>query len=113
MPNHISTLYNVGPKKTCSYMAEGIRTIDDLPPGKKLSETAQRQLRALEEDRLIVEPTLPEALEPLSGRVGHLDFETVARAIPVWPGIRPWGAATAQFSYHEEGEDDGSFSHEE
>ena len=93
-------------------MAEGIHTIDDLPPGKKLSATAQRQLSALEDDRLIIEPTLAAALEPLSGRVGHLDFETVARAIPVWPGIRPWGAATAQFSYHEEGEG-GSCRHEE
>ena len=44
--------------------------------------------------------------------LGHLDFETVMRAIPVWPGIRPWGPATAQFSYHEE-QSDGSFSHAE
>ena len=31
-----------------------------------------------------------------------LDFETVARAVPVWDGLAPWGLATAQFSFHEE-----------
>ncbi len=110
VPNHISTLYNVGPKKTISYMQQGVHTIDDLPPNTKLPAAAQRQLRALAEDRMIVEPTLGKALEDFSGRVGYLDFETVMRAIPVWPGIRPWGPATAQFSYHEE-QNDGTFSH--
>jgi predicted RecB family nuclease len=112
VPNHISTLYNVGPKKTCAYMEQGIHTIHDLAPGTKLPTAAQRQLRALAEDHLIVEGTLPKALEPLRGNVSHLDFETVMRAIPVWPGIAPWGAATAQFSYHEE-QSDGSFNHDE
>ena len=59
-----------------------------------------------------MEPGLGAELAKLTGRVGHLDFETVMRAIPVWPGIRPWGAATAQVSYHEE-RDDGGYSHAE
>ena len=113
VPNHISTLYNVGPKKTCGYMAKGVHTIEDLPPQTKLPPAAQRQLKALEGGQLIVEQTLSAGLAQLSGRVGHLDFETVMRAIPVWPGIAPWGPATAQFSYHEEGEDDGSYTHAE
>lgn len=110
VPNHISTLYNVGPKKTCNFMQQGVHTIEDLPSGTKLPPAAQRQLKSLDGDRLIVEQTLRKSLEPFSGRVGHLDFETVMRAVPVWPGIRPWGPATAQFSYHEE-TGDGSFSH--
>jgi hypothetical protein len=93
-------------------MGQGVHTIDDLPPGTKLPVAAQRQLKALEGDPLIVEQTLSAGLEQLSGRVGHLDFEAVMRAIPVWPGIAPWGPATAQFSYHEE-RDDGSYSHTE
>ena len=111
VPNHISTLYNVGPKKTCNYMQQGIETIEDLPPKAKLPSAAQRQLRSLAEDRLVVEESLQEALEPFSGVVGHLDFETVARAIPVWSGIGPWGPATVQYSYHEEA--DGDFRHED
>ena len=108
--NHISTLYNVGPKRTCAYLAKGIETIDDLPANTKLPPAARRQLRSLEADEHIVEAGLGEALEQFSGTVGHLDFETVMRAIPVWPGIRPWGPATAQFSYHEE-RADGSHTH--
>lgn len=107
--NHISTLYNVGPKKTCAYMQQGVNTIEDLPADSKLPPAARRQLRSLE-NGLIVEPTLGEALKPFSGVVGHLDFETVMRAIPVWPGLAPWGPATAQFSYHEE-QSDGTFTH--
>jgi predicted RecB family nuclease len=42
--------------------------------------------------------------------LGFLDFETVARAVPVWSGLAPWGPAVAQFSYHEE-QPDGSCTH--
>lgn len=44
----------------------------------------------------------PTHLEPFHGPLGYLDFETVVRAVPVWEGLAPWGAANAQFSYHEE-----------
>jgi hypothetical protein len=44
--------------------------------------------------------------------VGFLDFETVARAIPVWHGVAPWGAVPVQFSYHEAC-GDGSYGHSE
>jgi hypothetical protein len=112
VPNHIGTLYNVGAKKMWKYMQEGVHTIDDLPADAKLPAAAQRQVRSLERGALIVEPSLAEALQPFSGRLGFLDFETVQRAIPVWPGLGPWGQATAQFSYHEE-EPDGNYPHKE
>ncbi len=101
-PDRIMTLYSVGPKKAVAYIEQGINRIGDLPVGAKLSETARRQLRSLKEDRLIVEPTLAKALEPFDGPLGYLDFETVARAVPVWDGLAPWGQSTAQFSFHEE-----------
>src|SRR5207244_13237938 len=64
------------------------------------------------EQRIIVEPTLAGQLEPLivPGRLGFLDFETIMRAIPVWPGMAPWQQAAAQFSYHER-HPDGSYTH--
>ncbi len=109
-PHHIRTLYNVGPKKTISYMASGVHSIWDLPPATKLPFAAGRQLKALKEQRLVVEPCLAAQLEPFQSPLGYLDFETVARAVPVWDGLAPWGAAVAQFSYHEE-QGDGSHSH--
>ena len=67
-------------------------------------------MKSLREDRMIVEPGLAEALGEFSGRLGFLDFETITRAIPVWPGLGPWGQSAAQFSYHE-AQPDGSYSH--
>jgi predicted RecB family nuclease len=145
-PNHIRHLAGVGPKKTAAYLARGITSIKDLPPQEKLNFTQRRQLKAMAENRLIVEPTLARELAPFASplsavaergtggedprrergtggedprrgrgtlkdsltvaggevaRVGFLDFETIARAIPVWPGMAPWQQAAAQFSYHE------------
>ncbi len=109
-PHHIRYLYNVGPKRTVSYMASGVHRFSDIRDTDKLPFTAQRQLRAIREDRLVVEPTLAATLEQFEGPLGFLDFETVARAMPVWRGLAPWGPAVAQFSYHEQ-QADGSHTH--
>ena len=108
--DHIGNLAGVGPKKTVAYLARGITSIADLPAREKLNFTQRRQLKAMAEKRLIVEPTLARELAPFTGRLGFLDFETIARAIPVWPGMAPWQQAAAQFSYHER-QADGSYTH--
>ena len=107
---HIGNLAGVGPKKTVAYLARGITSIADLPANEKLNFTQKRQLKAMAENRIIVEPTLARELEPFGGRLGFLDFETIMRAIPVWPGMAPWQQAAAQFSYHER-QPDGSYTH--
>ena len=109
-PNHIMKFYWVGKKTVDRYFRRGIHWISDLPEDEKLRTQQARQLEAMREDRLIVEPGLAAALEPFSGRLGFLDFETIARAVPVWPGMNPWGQAAAQFSYHET-KGDGTYSH--
>ena len=101
-PWHIRHLYNVGPKRTAAYLGLGIHSMRDLDPGEKLSFTQKRQLKAIREKRMVVEPTLPGELGKLEHPLGFLDFETVARAVPPWDQLAPWGAAVAQFSYHEE-----------
>ena len=110
-PHHISQLYLVGGKRLEKYLARGIRSMDDLPAKEKLNFTQQRQLKALRENRIIVEPTLAKELEPFQGRLGFLDFETIQRAVPVWPGMWPCEQTPAQFSYHER-LPDGSYKHE-
>jgi predicted RecB family nuclease len=108
--DHITNLYLVGPKAAATYMRAGVHTIKDIPATKKLSFAAKRQIRAMKEDRLIVEPGLAKALEAFDGKLGFLDFETIARAVPVWPGMAPWEQAAAQFSYHES-KPEGGYSH--
>src|SRR6266550_3499481 len=123
-PDHIRHLAGVGPKRTAGYLARGITSIGDLPAKEKLNFTQRRQLKAMAQNRLIVEPTLAHELAPFGfplsrrergtggedSRLGFLDFETIARAIPVWPGMAPWQQAAAQFSYHER-QRDGSYTH--
>src|SRR3989440_7834544 len=122
-PDHIRHLAGVGPKKTAAYLTRGITSITELPAREKLNFTQRRQLKAMADQRLIVEPTLARELarftSPLSASaergtggevLGFLDFETIARAIPVCPGMAPWQPAAAHTSYHER-QPDGSYTH--
>ncbi len=110
--DHIYQLIGVGPKRAAGYLSRGIHWIRDLPQTEKLNFTQKRQLKAMAADSLVVEPTLARELEPFTGRLGFLDFETIMRAIPVWPGMAPWQQAAAQFSYHEL-QPDGTYTHAE
>jgi hypothetical protein len=109
-PDHIMRLYSIGPVKGCDFMLTGVNRISDLLPSQKLNATQKRQIRAMRERRRIVEPTLAKALEPFNCKLGFLDFETIQRAVPVWPGMAPHEQAPAQFSYHED-KGDGTYSH--
>lgn len=110
-PDHIGKLYNVGPKKCDEYMKAGVHRIGDIPPKKKLPPAAKRQIRAMKEKCLVVERSdLSVALSPFHAKLGFLDFETISRAVPVWPGMAPWEMAAAQFSYHE-AQADGTHTH--
>src|SRR5216117_2274723 len=111
-PDHIMRLYNIGPKKGCDFLLTGVNRISDFPATQKLNVTQKRQIRAMKEDRLVVEATLGQALEPFDCKLGFLDFETIMRAVPVWPGMAPWEQAPAQFSYHE-ANGDGTYTHAE
>ena len=91
----------MGAATALQYIQRGIEAIGDLPEGESLSAVARRQIQAELEGRPYVDSGLRRALETVTGTVGFLDFETVSRALPVWPGTGPWQAIPAQFSYHE------------
>src|SRR5438093_5372821 len=63
-PDHIRNLAGVGPKKTAAYLTRGITFIGDLPASEKLNVTQKRQLKAMAEQRIIVEPRPGRELEP-------------------------------------------------
>lgn len=105
----VTKLYR-GRAKGLELLERGVKTMDAIPPAQKLTDIQRRQKRSAERDALVVEPGLGAALEPFSGRLGFLDFETISRAIPVWPGLGPWRPTTVQFSYHE-ARPGGGYSH--
>ena len=111
-PNHIKKLYLVGAKKVNGYFLRGIHQISDLPADEKLPPAAKRQLQSMQTGEVVVESSLTKDLEPFDVVLGHLDFETIQRAIPVWDGLGPWHQAAAQFSYHQE-DGSGGFTHAE
>lgn len=112
-PWHIGRLHGVGAKRADQWMRSGVTDMRQLPEKALANPTVRRQLTAMVRGTRIVERSLHHALAPFDERpLGFLDFETVARAVPVWPAMSPWEMAAAQFSYHELGPD-GSVRHEE
>ncbi|MGH7581385.1 MAG: DUF2779 domain-containing protein [Gemmatimonadales bacterium] len=99
--HHVWTLYRAQKQQKWALVQKGVRRVLDLPASFKLSEIQRRQLESLRTGRMLVEPGLREALAALDGRLGFLDFETISRAIPVWPDVGPWRQVVVQFSYHE------------
>jgi hypothetical protein len=102
--HHVTTLYRAG-AKAFELSAAGLHTLPDLrtlPEGVELHPAALRQIRAVSEARLVVEPGLGAALEAFEGPLAYLDFETVGPAIPVWSGCHPFEAVPVQFSCRKE-----------
>lgn len=99
--HHVSTLYRIGARKAAEYQANGWHTVADLPESVKLSAIAARQRRAVREGTVVVErEALLGELAKLRRPVAHIDFETVAPAVPVWPGCAPFAQVVVQLSCH-------------
>jgi hypothetical protein len=98
-PHHVSTLYGLR-ARALELDAQGFESIHDLPEEVELPAIAARQRRAVLGGHMIVEPGLGAALAALAPPLAFLDFETVSRAIPVWPGCWPYDAVPVQFSCH-------------
>ncbi len=111
-PNHISTLHFVGDKALPRFEAKGYVTIHDIPEGFRLNPVQDRQRRAVQGNKMIVEPDLGAALEQLQPPLAFMDFESVGLAIPRWPGNKPWQAVVAQFSCHVQAKDGNVIHHE-
>jgi hypothetical protein len=99
VPNHVSTVYRAGSKPQ-EWAAQGWQTIFDLPDDLLLSPAARRQVVAVKSGRVQVDSGLAAALKNLMQPLAFLDFETVAPAIPRWPGCRPYEAVPVQLSCH-------------
>lgn len=111
-PDSVLRIHGMLYEKRFDLLHAGVRSIKILPPGFKLNAVQARQRRSWEAGDLVVEAGLGKELEPYTGVLGFLDFESVGRALPVWNGTRPWEQIGVQFSYHE-GKLGGPYRHEE
>jgi predicted RecB family nuclease len=99
--HHVSTLYYMK-RHAAEFEASGWVTIHDLPLHVPLNAQADRQRRAVQAGRMIVEGDLAGSLARFEPPLAFLDFETVMPAIPLWDGCHPYDQIPAQFSCHRE-----------
>lgn len=98
-PHHVSTLYAMK-QRALELDEQGYCTIHDLPEDVPLGPIAERQRRAVQERRIVVETTLAQALNVFVPPIAFIDFETVAFPIPVWHGCHPYDSTPVQFGCH-------------
>jgi hypothetical protein len=109
--HHVSTLYRIGKARVAELLAAGIETIVALPADHGFSGRTERQVRAVQSQRTIVEPGLAAALRTLQPPVAYLDFETIAPPVPVWDGCGPYDPVPVQMSCHVVGSDGAAVHH--
>ena len=100
--HHVSTLYRIQQRALDALDEQGYRTIFDLPADANLAATQDRQRRAVQAGRVVVDPGLARALTACDRPMAFLDFETLGLAIPVWDGCHPYDPLPVQFSAHVE-----------
>ncbi|HKX05169.1 MAG TPA: DUF2779 domain-containing protein, partial [Methylomirabilota bacterium] len=96
--HHVSTLYRLQRRVLAALAEQGYETIFELPEDTGLAAIADRQRRAVQSGRTIVEPGLARALRACASPLAFLDFETAGLPIPVWNGCHPWDALPVQWS---------------
>lgn len=101
LPEHnVTQLYRAGARKKFELISRGVTALTDAPTGK-LTDRQRIQQRAVENGRPYVEANSIRAwLSGLRFPLYCLDFETMAPAIPLVDGTRPYQQVPFQFSLH-------------
>ncbi len=89
-----------GKKKLGIWVMDGYRDIRDVPSSGISSESQLRIHRVTLEGEPELLPGARAFVEALAYPRFYLDFETVAPAIPVWAGTRPYQVLPFQWSCH-------------
>ncbi len=79
---------------------KGHTLIQDIPDSHLLSESSQVQKKAESESPLINKPAIQDFLKTLHYPLYFMDFEAFQKAIPPYPGVRPYQQIPFQFSIH-------------
>lgn len=99
-------------KKAWPLVNQGITKLKDLP-NIKLTEKQKIQIKAtLSNKPHIDKKAIKDFMDDLKHPLSFFDFETIATAIPLYDGVRPYQAIPFQFSLHIL-ESNGSLTHYE
>jgi hypothetical protein len=98
--HHVSTLHGIRRSLVAKLVGKGRETLFELPRSFPAKNPARRQIRSVRLGKPIVERTLKKALKRMKEPIAFLDFETVAPAIPAWPGCSPYLGVPVQLSCH-------------
>ncbi len=101
LPEHnIFTLY-YGGKKSFQMYNRGILTVRDIPDDYKLNDRQRIQRDCVTRGEPYVNrEAIQGFLSTLEYPLYYLDFETIAPAIPLFDGVRPYQNVPFQFSLH-------------
>ncbi len=101
-PHQLSELPNVSARLMASLTEAGYATIPEIPedfPG--LSRLQRRVCRVVASGEAHLSPDVAEAIRAqVAFPVHFLDFETIAPALPLYPGTHPYQVLPFQFSDH-------------
>jgi hypothetical protein len=81
-------------------IAEGILDIRDIPEGRLSKPTHERVRRVTKSGKAEIKSSVVSVLKRFFCPRYYLDFETVAFAVPKWPGTRPYQPLPFQWSCH-------------
>jgi predicted RecB family nuclease len=98
--------------KLAEFVALGARDILDVDENSITAETQRRIYRVTCKGEAEVLDGARQELEALPYPRYYLDFETIAPAVPIWAGTRPYATIPVQWSCHIE-EEGGELRHEE
>jgi predicted RecB family nuclease len=91
----------------------GVQSIHDIPDDFELSETQRRAATSVQTGEPWFSAELGEVLSGLKYPLYFMDFETVNRATPRFPGMRPYDHLPFQWSVHVQREAGAAPEHHE
>jgi hypothetical protein len=106
------TLLPWGGRIAAELLAEGHEDLREVPEGRLTKPIHQKVWRITLSGQAEVDPAAAEAIRAYPYPRYYLDFETIAFAVPIWEGTRPYQQIPFQWSCHIERQD-GSLEHRE
>ncbi len=99
-PDHVTYLPGISTRKVEKLAAMRIESVHDMPDDFRLSERQRRACTCMQRGIPYYGEGLGDQLKTLRYPLYFMDFETVSRALPPHPGMRPFAPLPFQWSVH-------------